>query len=114
MYAGTIPVWVGGWRIPDYLKQAGFDTFDDIVDHSYQDLTNPADRCRQAIELNLNLLRQVDLAKRINLECQNRLKKNIELLETNYFRNKCLAMIDQHSETVQRTLQQMLGLTTDK
>jgi hypothetical protein len=114
MYAGTIPVWVGGWRIPNYLKQAGFDTFDDIVDHSYQDLANPADRCRQAIVLNQDLLRYFDLTKRINWECQDRLKKNVELLENNYFRNKCLSIIDQHSGPVQRTLQQVLGLTTDK
>jgi hypothetical protein len=114
MYAGTIPVWVGGWRIPDYLKQAGFDTFDDIVDHSYQDLANPADRCRQAIVLNQDLLRYFDLTKRINWECRGRLKKNIELLETNYFRNECLTMIDQYSGPVQRTLRQLLGLTNDK
>jgi hypothetical protein len=113
MYAGTIPVWVGGWRIPDYLEQAGFDTFDDIVDHSYQDLADPADRCRRAVELNLDLLRQGDLAKRINLECHNRLKKNIELLETNYFRNKCLTIIDQYSGTVQHILQQIFRPTED-
>jgi hypothetical protein len=109
MYAGTIPIWVGGWCIPDYLKQAGFDTFDDIVDHSYQNLEDPADRCRMAVELNLNLLRNFDVIKQINWECCNRLKKNVELLETNYFRNKCLSIIDQYSGTVQHTLQQMLG-----
>jgi hypothetical protein len=109
MYAGTILIWVGGWRIPDYLKQAGFDTFDDIVDHSYQDLADPADRCRMAVELNLNLLRNFDVTKQINWECCNRLKKNVELLENNYFRNKCLSIIDQYSGPVQHTLQQMLG-----
>jgi hypothetical protein len=114
MYAGTIPVWVGGWCIPNYLKQAGFDTFDDIVDHSYQNLKDPADRCRQAIVLNQDLLRYFDITKRINWECRDRLKKNMELLETNYFRNKCLTMIDQYSEPVHCTLQQMLGLTKDK
>jgi hypothetical protein len=108
MWAGTIPIWVGGWRIADYLKQAGFDTFDDIVDHSYQNLEDPVDRCRQAVELNLGLLRYFDLTKRINWECRDRLKKNIELLKANYFRNHCLTMIDQHSGQVQHALQQML------
>ena len=110
MYAGTIPVWIGGWRIPDYLKQAGFDIFDDIVDHSYQDLADPADRCRQAVELNLDVLRYFDLTKRINWQCCDRLKKNVELLETNYFRKKCLSIIDQHADPVQKKLKQMLGV----
>jgi hypothetical protein len=114
MYAGTIPVWVGGWRIPHYLKQAGFDTFDDIVDHSYQDLADPADRCRQAVELNLNLLRHFDLTKKLNWACQDRLKRNVELLESNHFRNKCLNIINQHSGTIQHALQQLLGSTNGK
>ena len=110
MYAGTIPIWVGGWRIPDYLKQAGFDTFDDIVDHSYQDLADPADRCRQAVELNLDLLRYFDITKRINWECRDRLRKNVEIVESNYFRTKCLSIISQHSGQVQQKLKQMLGV----
>jgi hypothetical protein len=114
MYAGTIPIWVGGWCIPDYLKQAGFDTFNDIVDHSYQALENPADRCRKAVELNLDLLRNFDITKQINWESRARLKKNVELLESNYFRTQCLSIIDQHSGQIQQKLKQMLGLTTDK
>jgi hypothetical protein len=112
MYAGTIPVWVGGWGIPNYLKQAGFDIFDDVVDHSYQYLEDPLDRCRQAVELNLDLLRYFELTKQINWVCQDRLKKNVELLESNYFRNKCLTIIDQHSGPVQHALQQMLDNNT--
>ena len=108
MYAGTIPVWVGGWRIPDYLKQAGFDVFDDVVDHSYQNLKDPVDRCRQAIELNLDLLRYFDITKRINWACQDRLKRNVELLESNYFKTQCLSIIDLHSGPVQEVLQKML------
>ena len=114
MYAGTLPIWVGGWRIAEYLQQAGFDTFDDIVDHSYQDLADPADRCRQAIVLNQDLLRYFDITKRINWGCRDRLKRNMELLKNNHFRTECLSIIDQHSGQVQQKLKQMLGLTTDK
>ena len=114
MYAGTIPIWVGGWCIPNYLQQAGFDIFDDIVDHSYQNLADPADRSRQAVVLNQDLLRYFDMTKRINWECRDRLKKNVELLETNYFKNKCLTIIDQYSGTIQHILRQLLGLTNHK
>jgi hypothetical protein len=114
MYAGTIPVWVGGWCIPNYLKQAGFDIFDDVVDHSYQNLENPADRSRQAVELNLDLLRNFDITNQLNRQYQYRFKKNVELLENNYFRNYCLTIINQRSGTVQQVLKQLLGLTNHK
>jgi hypothetical protein len=114
IYGGTIPIWVGGWRIPHYLRSQGFDTFDDVVDHSYQDLEDPADRCYQAINRNLDLLRHFDITKRINWECRDRLRKNVELLENNHFKAECLSIIDQHSGQVQQKLKQMLGLTNDK
>lgn len=114
IYGGTIPIWVGGWRIPDYLRSQGFDIFDDIVDHSYQDLEDPVDRCYQAINRNLDLLRYFDITKRINWDCRDRLKKNVELLENNHFKAECLSIIDQHSGQVQQKLKQMLGLTNDK
>jgi len=110
MYAGTIPIWVGGWRIADYLQQAGFDVFNDIVDHSYQSLADPADRCCQAIILNQDLLRYFDLTKRINWECRDRLRKNVELLENNYFQKECLSIINSHFGQIQHTLQGMLGV----
>lgn len=114
MWAGTIPIWVGGWCIPNYLKQAGFDTFDDIVDHSYQDLIDPADRCCQAINLNQHLLQDFDLVKRIIRQCRARLRKNLELLENNHFQQTCLAIIDRTSGSTQTTLTQMLRLTCNK
>jgi hypothetical protein len=107
-YAGTIPIWVGGWRIPDYLKQAGFDILDDVVDHSYQDLADPAERCRQAINLNQDLLRYFDRTKEIQLKCQARLKENVELLENNIFLKICLEKIKQSPANVQLILKSLL------
>ena len=114
MWAGTIPVWVGGWRIPDYLTQAGFDTFDDIVDHSYQNLANPEDRSRRAVERNLHLLTNFEKTRQFLQQNQSRFQHNLTLLESNFFNQECLRMIDIYSGEIQAKLQQMLRLTTDK
>lgn len=77
IYGGTVPVWVGGWRIADYMRDQGFDVFDDLVDHSYQSLADPAERVQQAVRRNQHLLTQlvtVDPA---------RLQHNLELAQSN-------------------------------
>lgn len=87
IWGGTIPIWVGGWRIPDYMRQLGFDVFDDLVDHSYQQLVDPAERCRCAITNNLDLL------KKITFVDHQRLLHNLELAKSNPWQdqfNSCL------------------------
>lgn len=80
IYGGTIPIWVGGWRIADYMRDRGFDVFDDVVDHSYQSLKNPAQRVQQSIELNLSLLQQPD--HDFFSRYQSRLKHNLNLAKS--------------------------------
>jgi hypothetical protein len=83
LYAGTIPIWVGGWRIADYMASMGFDVFDDIVDHSYQSEPDPELRCDYAVKRNLELLRNFDLASD-SIEL-TRLQHNYDLLQQNVF-----------------------------
>ena len=77
IYGGTVPIWVGGWRIPDYMQSQGFDIFNDVVDHSYQSLADPEQRCYRAIIDNIHLLHhpvEVDRA---------RLQHNLDLVKSN-------------------------------
>ena len=85
IYSGTLPIWVGGWRCADALRSFGFDVFDDIVDHSYQDLDDPFDRCYHAIECNLNLLRDFDLVHKFIQNNKSRFEHNLNLLKNNVF-----------------------------
>ena len=85
MYAGTLPVWVGGWRLPDAMRDLGFDVFDDIVDHSYSTLADPVDRLDQALKLNQRLLTDFDLVRDVIAANQHRLQHNMDLLEQNVF-----------------------------
>ena len=109
MYAGTIPVWVGGWCIADWLKSRGFDIFDDIVDHSYQSLANPVDRVRQAVERNLHVLTNFEKTMQFVKQNQSRLRHNLSLLESNFFKQECLRIIDTHCGDVRYTLEQIIG-----
>jgi hypothetical protein len=78
---GTMPLWVGGWRIPEYIDHMGFDIFSDVIDHSYQMESDPWDRCYFAIERNLDLLKGFN-ANNLNTA---RLQHNYDLLQKNVF-----------------------------
>lgn len=81
IWAGTLPIWVGGWRCADSMRDLGFDVFDDTIDHGYQDLDDPAERCVQAIKRNLHVLRNP-----IDMEpYRSRLERNLNLLRQNVF-----------------------------
>lgn len=77
IYGGTIPIWFGGWRIPDYMRSVGFDVFDDLVDHSYQNLDDPEHRCRESVNRNMHLL------KNLTTVDNKRLQHNLELVKSN-------------------------------
>ena len=85
IYSGTLPIWVGGWRCADALRQFGFDVFDDIVDHSYQNMQDPFDRCYYAIQRNLHLLQDFDCANEFVQNNRARFESNLQLLKSNVF-----------------------------
>ena len=89
IYGGTLPIWIGGWRCADALAQFGFDIFDDIIDHSYQSLDDPYDRCYKAIELNLKLLKDFDKCRTIVEDNYSRLMYNLKLLQSDIFKRAC-------------------------
>ena len=112
VYSGTFPIWIGGWRCADALEQFGFDTFTDIIDHGYQTEEDPVERCRQAVQLNLELL--TNLTRTINLveDCRSRFEKNLNLLKTNVFHRTCKKIIEkQTSYKTVRGLQMLYRVT---
>jgi hypothetical protein len=104
MYGGTFPIWVGGWRLAKYAQDLGFDVFDDIIDHSYQTLPDAWDRCYYAVKNNLELLTNFDLARSLIEKNQHRLRKNIEILETNPFASDIEKKVAQYPEPTRSAL----------
>ena len=92
--AGCIPIWVGGWKQPSWMREQGFDVFDDIVDHSYEDLDDPEQRIKQAILRNKDLLKNIELAADFYKNNQSRFKHNQELLRSDKIYKKYLNQIN--------------------
>lgn len=80
IFGGTIPIWVGGYFIADSMRNLGFDVFDDLIDHSYQQELTPFDRCYQAINKNLSVLKDIVLLRQFFENNQHRFQHNLDLL----------------------------------
>lgn len=93
IFAGTLPIWVGGWRCADSMKYLGFDVFDDIIDHSYQNMPDPMDRCYFAIQRNLDVLTNFDTTHQFLQQNQHRLQHNLDLVLSNVFLQECFEQI---------------------
>jgi hypothetical protein len=107
VYGGTLPVWVGGWRTADAMRDFGFDVFDDIVDHSYQDLVDPVERCFQAIQKNIDILRDFDRVRDFLLANSHRLQHNLDLIKTNVFQHRVLEQYNSSPVWVKQQLLQI-------
>jgi hypothetical protein len=81
----NIPIWIGGWGLPNYFSKMGFDIFDDIVDHSYQWREDPQERIDWAFLLNKHLLVDKGKLAEIYPTIYERLEHNQNLVRSNVF-----------------------------
>lgn len=107
MYGGTLPIWVGGWGIPQSLRDLGFDVFDDIIDHSYERMSDPYDRAYYAIEKNLHLLTDVMVPQNFIKNNQHRLQHNVDLLRRNVFLDHMVKKISMYDAKTQYVLKEI-------
>ena len=67
-----------------FSKRLRFDTFDDVIDHSYQSYDTLIERCYYAFTRNLPLLSDKNTATELRLLHKDRLYKNRQLLLQNH------------------------------
>lgn len=72
----TMPLWVGGYQQAKWWSSYGFDVFDDIVDHSYQDHDSLVERCWRAVANNLDLLNDLPRCRELRSRVFDRLMHN--------------------------------------
>ena len=90
----TFPLWIGGFNSANEWKKMGFDAFDDVIDHSYQNKETVIERCWWAIHLNLDILTNKNLVHDLRLKHKDRLIQNRNLLMSNHITNHIDQLID--------------------
>ena len=70
-YSFTIPIYCGSPFLVKYLKDLGFDLFEDIVDTSYDEYTDPLERSLRIIK-SISDVNNIDLESMHELYLQNK------------------------------------------
>ena len=104
----TFPIWIGGYNQAKEWKRIGFDTFDDVIDHSYQNYDTLIERCYYAFFLNLELLSNIDKTQKLRLVHKDRLFKNRELLLQNHLGKFVDQEISKFPEDLQSAMPEIL------
>lgn len=86
IYAKNFPIYITGVGMVKELKNLfGLDLFDDIIDHSYDDIEDHFERMVAAIDRNEHLLNGSTNIQELWLENQDRFDSNIEIMNRMLF-----------------------------
>lgn len=82
IYGCNFPIILSSQGAVSFLRNAGMDMFDDIVNHNYDSLENPSDRLYRAVSDNIELLTNNKKTKELWSENYNRFIKNVDFAKT--------------------------------
>jgi hypothetical protein len=85
IYACNFPIILAGQGAVKLLRSMGMDMFDDIIDHSYDDLENPIDRLYAAISKNQRLLTDIEYVKTLWVDNKDRFLSNVQFARTTMY-----------------------------
>ena len=88
--AGQFFIMIGSRGLIQYMRDIGFDTFDDIINHSYDSIEDDRERIAAAIK-ELDWLDQVDLFE-LHAQCKERFVKNQQWLKSPEFVDQFLPL----------------------
>lgn len=80
LFGKTFPIWVGGKYQAEQFAKLGYDTFDDVIDHSYQYKDTLIERCYHAFADNLKILTDIEYATNLRNSLDDRLVANRQKL----------------------------------
>jgi hypothetical protein len=78
IYACNFPIFISSMGTVKFLREMGLDVFDDIINHSYDNIDNPIDRMYKAIIDNKELLMNNEKTKLLWKQNTTRFIKNVE------------------------------------
>jgi hypothetical protein len=87
VYGCNFPIIIGNAGTVSYLRDNGFDLFDDVVDHSYDSESDPILRIYYAIQKNLHLLLDRDACIEHWYQCRERFLNNLDYARNSMYKN---------------------------
>lgn len=106
IYGYNLPIVFANPGTVDYLRQSGFDLFDDVINHSYDQIHDPLERIVAAVDLNIQLLTDKDHAQTSWAKCLHRLDANYQHaqhrmyeISSTWFHNDVSNYIDYYKST---------------
>jgi len=84
-YGCNFPIFISSKGTVRTLREIGFDMFDDIINHQYDELDNVVDRIFRAITDNLELLSNVERTKNFWISSRERFIKNVDLAKLDMY-----------------------------
>ena len=97
IYGCSFPILLCSKGSVDFLRSMGLDMFDDIVDHSYDAIDDPAERLEAAIIDNAELLTNNKRTKDLWVQNKTRFENNVDFCRErlyNYYSDRAKAMFD--------------------
>lgn len=85
VYGCNFPIILSSKGAVEFLRNMGLDTFDDIIDHSYDDIENPIDRLYRAITDNIELLTNNENTKQLWINNKDRFIKNVDFVKNRMY-----------------------------
>jgi hypothetical protein len=85
VYGCSFPIFISSAGTVRFLRAMGLDVFDDVVDHSYDDIEEPWTRLDKAISLNINLLTETERIKYLHKTNQQRFINNVDFVKTTMY-----------------------------
>lgn len=85
VYGRNFPIYLCSKGAVAFLRDMGFDMFDDVVNHSYDSIDDPIDRLYKAITDNLELLTNNQRTKQLWREREQRFTANIAFARTGMY-----------------------------
>lgn len=84
IYGSNFPIIIGMHGTVAHLRSLGFDMFDDIIDHSYDNIVDPYIRMTKAITDNQRMLENKDASISAWNHCRDRFYQNYQRIEAMY------------------------------
>lgn len=85
VYGKNFPIYINGIGVVEQIRAFGIDTFDDIIDHSYDKVENHFDRLMLAVDKNEKLLDGTTNLNELWLDNQKRFDENCKKLDSILF-----------------------------